>query len=124
MIRRALSSHDAYAFIDAQRDGVVFLGHSKEVGMDNHEVPNEREPVTPEASAPKRARRAATSNSNKATPTMAVSVPPRERARRIPAKRTLASWCMQLERNGFSGIEAKRLVFEKTHPRDEGLTRG
>lgn len=90
--------------------------------MDSHEVPNESEPVTPEASAPKRARRETTARSSKAVPTVAVSAPPR--ARRLPAKRTLASWCTQLERKGFSGIEAKRLILEKTHPRDEGLTRG
>ncbi len=85
--------------MDAWRDRPGSLGHWKELAMDSHEVPNESEPVTPEASAPKRARR-------------------------LPAKRTLASWCTQLERKGFSGIEAKRLILEKTHPRDEGLTRG
>jgi len=92
--------------------------------MDSHEVPNESEPVTPEASAPKRARRSTAARSSKVVPIVAVSVPPRERARRLPAKRTLASWCTQLERKGFTGIEAKRLILEKTHPRDEGLTRG
>ncbi|MSQ44163.1 MAG: hypothetical protein EXR45_08155 [Chloroflexi bacterium] len=92
--------------------------------MDSHEVPNESEPVMPEASAPKRAPRATTARSSKAVPTVAVSGPPREHARRVPARRTLASWCTQLERKGFSGIEAKRLILEKIHPRDEGLTRG
>lgn len=45
------------------------------------------------------------------------------RARRKPSKRTLASWCTQLERQGFTASEARRIVFEKAHPRDEGLIR-
>lgn len=44
-------------------------------------------------------------------------------ARRKPSKRTLASWCTQLERQGFTVSEARRIVFEKAHPRDEGLVR-
>lgn len=45
------------------------------------------------------------------------------RARRKPSKRTLASWCTQLERQGFTPSEARRIVFEKAHPRDEGVVR-
>jgi hypothetical protein len=45
------------------------------------------------------------------------------RTRRKPSKRTLASWCSQLERQGFTASEARRIVFEKAHPRDEGLVR-
>ncbi len=45
------------------------------------------------------------------------------RARRKPSKRTLATWCTQLEGQGFTASEARRIVFEKAHPRDEGLVR-
>lgn len=54
---------------------------------------------------------------------VAQNSPPKSRARRGFAKRTIASWCRQLERNGFTSIEAKRIVFEKAHPRGEGLAR-
>jgi hypothetical protein len=65
--------------------------------------PRRRTEATPRATAP----------ATTATP----------RARRKPSKRTLASWCTQLEREGFTASEARRIVFEKAHPRDEGLVR-
>jgi hypothetical protein len=66
-------------------------------------LPRRRADVQPRAAAP----------ATTATP----------RARRKPSKRTLATWCTQLERQGFTASEARRIVFEKAHPRDEGLAR-
>ncbi len=57
---------------------------------------------------------------NRASAPAATAAP---RPGRKPTKRTLASWCTQLERQGFTTIEARRIVFEKAHPRDEGLVR-